>query len=139
MHPLEWILSVGGMLYLARKTILTETGDIFNITDRRDAYLAQKDPLTIADVETMAFHTERIRRVTWRIGVIGAMILATLLVACRIIPWEKWFAAAVPGWIAVTAVINFRAFHLEDEQTLVLRRYIAEQKAEAEAAARHTT
>jgi hypothetical protein len=39
----------------------------------------------------------------------------------RVIPLDNFVSASVPAWIVVTSVLNFRAYHLEDEGTQVLR------------------
>jgi pheromone shutdown protein TraB len=77
-----------------------------------------------SDIERIMTATERVRRVTWRMGVCGAAILALMLVLCNIISWSQFAAAAVPSWIMLTSVLNFRAYHLEDEQTTVLRHFL---------------
>jgi hypothetical protein len=69
----------------------------------------------------MVTQVERVRRVTWRMGILGALVLSATLVAMRVIDVDAFVSAAVPAWIVVTSVLNFRAYHLEDEATQVVR------------------
>ena len=57
--------------------------------------------------------TERVRRVTWRMGIIGA-ILSVCLLHFMGVQTSSLFSVAVVCWITITACLNFRAYHVED-------------------------
>lgn len=116
------------MGFLAKLTLVSESRDWHFLEDLRTHLLDKQESITIQELEDVAMHTERIRRVTWRSGVLGAGILACMLVACRLITWDQWVAAAIPSWVMITSVMNFRAYHVEDEQTRVLRRFLADNR-----------
>jgi hypothetical protein len=75
----------------------------------------------VGGAEDMLAQVERVRRVTWRMGVLGSLVLAATLVAMRVIQMDQIVLVAVPSWVVVTSVLNFRAYHVEDEGTLVAR------------------
>jgi len=58
--------------------------------------------------------TERVRRVTWRMGIIGAA-LTMFLLYCMNHP--QVFSAGLVSWITITGCLNFRAYHVEDVGT----------------------
>lgn len=93
-----------------------EADDWMKVERKRDDALACR-----ATQMEMVSQVERVRRVTWRMGVLGSVVLAATLIAMRVIVLEQFVIAAVPAWIVVTSVLNFRAYHLEDEGTQVLR------------------
>lgn len=101
------------------KVWIWERNDWYKLEDLRKELLGG-ETMTSSDMLRMAHLTERCRRVTWRMGVCGAFLLALLLCLCRVVPWDSFVAAALPGWVIITSVLNFRAYHLEDEQTQVL-------------------
>jgi hypothetical protein len=80
---------------------------------------ARDDALKTKDVKKMFQQVERVRRVTWRMGVLGASTLATLLYFMNVIPSDKWVSTVAASWIIITSVLNFRAYHLEDEGSRV--------------------
>ena len=57
--------------------------------------------------------TERVRRVTWRMGIIGAM-LTMFILYCMGVQTSSMVSVGVASWIAITACLNFRAYHVED-------------------------
>jgi hypothetical protein len=81
---------------------------------------ARAKALTSKDVKSMMAQVERVRRVTWRMGILGASVLATLLLFMNVIPLKSWISTAAASWIVVTSVLNFRAYHLEDEGSKVI-------------------
>ena len=93
-----------------------ESDDWMKVELKRDDVLAGR-----ATASDMMTQVERVRRVTWRMGVLGALVLGATLVAMRVIPLDNFVSACVPAWIVVTSVLNFRAYHVEDEATHVLR------------------
>jgi hypothetical protein len=80
---------------------------------------ASADSIERKDFQALKL-VERVRRVTWRMGILGASILATLLFFMRVISHEQWVSTAAASWIVITSVLNFRAYHLEDEGTKVI-------------------
>ena len=98
------------VIYVAAKK---ESEDWMKIEAARD------DAIKTHNVKKMFKHVERVRRVTWRMGVLGASLLATLLYFMNVIPSTSWVSTSVASWIVVTTVLNFRAYHLEDEGTRV--------------------
>lgn len=93
-----------------------EADDFAKIEKKRDDVLKDK-----STVKEMVSQVERVRRVTWRMGILGSSILASLLYAMNLIPLSNWISVAVPSWIIITSVLNFRAYHVEDEGMLVLK------------------
>ena len=126
----EKILLLVIMVFLLRLVLKSESRDWSFMENLRTTLVDREEPLQVAEVADVAHHTERIRRVTWRMGIVGASILATMLVGCQLITWDQWVAAAIPSWVMITSVMNFRAYHIEDEHTQVLRRFFREQMAE---------
>ena len=57
--------------------------------------------------------TERVRRVTWRMGIIGSC-LTMFLLWCMNVKCSSFFSVGVVSWITITACLNFRAYHVED-------------------------
>ncbi len=106
------------VLWTLYKVWIWERNDWYKLEDLRKELMESK--VNSSDMLRMAHLTERCRRVTWRMGVCGAFLLSLLLCLSRVIPWESFVAAAVPGWVIITSVLNFRAYHLEDEQSQVL-------------------
>ena len=84
----------------------------------------REDAIKSQDLSMMMTQVERVRRVTWRMGVLGASILATLLFFMNVIPLTSWVSVAAASWIVVTSVLNFRAYHLEDEGSKVFQKLI---------------
>ena len=109
---LDVVVCIFGALVALRK----ESEDWMKVEHKRNDALRGK-----ATAEDMLAQVERVRRVTWRMGVLGAVILAALLVAMRVICTDQIVLVAVPAWVVVTSVLNFRAYHVEDEGTLVVR------------------
>lgn len=64
---------------------------------------------------------ERVRRVTWRMGLFGALLMMVLLHLMKV-EISSPFSVAVVGWIFITSCMNFRAYHVEDVGTLKLRK-----------------
>ena len=64
--------------------------------------------------------TERIRRVTWRMGLLGASLLMLLLYAMGVTSSSP-FSIGVAAWICITSCLNFRAYHVEDMWSSLLR------------------
>jgi hypothetical protein len=74
------------------------------------------DKLEHLDVQTpqeVLQATERVRRVTWRMGIIGALFTMFLLF-CMGVKTSSMVSIGVASWIAITACLNFRAYHVED-------------------------
>lgn len=93
-----------------------ESDDFAKVEKKRDEVLKGK-----ATVQDMMLQVERVRRVTWRMGIIGACVLASLVYSMNLVPLEHFISIAVPSWIIITSVLNFRAYHVEDEGMLVLK------------------
>jgi len=93
-----------------------ESDDWMKVERKRDDVLSGRGSML-----DMVTQVERVRRVTWRMGILGALVLSATLVAMRVIDVDAFVSAAVPAWIVVTSVLNFRAYHLEDEATQVVR------------------
>lgn len=85
------------------------------------------ETLTSGDVSAMIDQVERVRRVTWRMGVLGSCILSTLLFFMDVIPLKKWMSCAAGSWIIITTALNFRAYHLEDEGTKVYKSFYSKR------------
>jgi pheromone shutdown protein TraB len=117
---MEDILKLLASAYIVVIVWKWERDDWYKIEDIRKDIL-KKTQTNNDDIIRIMNATERMRRVTWRMGICGAAILAFILIQCNIISWSQFIAAAVPCWILITSVLNFRAYHLEDEQTTVLR------------------
>jgi hypothetical protein len=75
----------------------------------------------VGGAEDMMAQVERVRRVTWRMGILGSLVLAATLLAMHVIHVDQIVMVAVPAWVVVTSVLNFRAYHVEDEGTFVAR------------------
>jgi len=123
-------IQFGGFAYIVARVWAWEREDWYKVEDIRKRILKSTGPQTQtdADIDLIMTATERVRRVTWRMGVCGAAILALMLVLCKVITWSQFAAAAVPSWIMLTSVLNFRAYHLEDEQTTALRHILQNQR-----------
>lgn len=93
-----------------------ESDDFARVEKKRDDVLKGK-----ATVQEMMLQVERVRRVTWRMGIIGSFILASLVYSMNLIPLEHFVSIAVPSWIVITSVLNFRAYHVEDEGMMVMK------------------
>jgi len=91
-----------------------EGKDWMKLEEARDKAIQHRD------VKSMMIQVERLRRVTWRMGILGSSILATLLYFMNVIPLSSWVSTAAASWIVVTSVLNFRAYHLEDEGSKVI-------------------
>jgi hypothetical protein len=70
-------------------------------------HMHQKSPLLIIK------ETERVRRVTWRMGIVGSA-LSMFLVWCMKVKNSSLVSIGVVSWITITACLNFRAYHVED-------------------------
>lgn len=112
----EQMLDLAVCAFVGLVALRHESDDWMKVERKRDDALAGR-----AEVMDMVTQVERVRRVTWRMGVLGALVLAATLVAMRVIDMDRFVSAAVPAWIVVTSVLNFRAYHVEDEGTQVLR------------------
>lgn len=93
-----------------------ESDDFAKVEKKRDEVLRGK-----ATVQDMLLQVERVRRVTWRMGIIGSCILASLAYSMNLIELKQFVSIAVPSWIVITSVLNFRAYHVEDEGMLVIK------------------
>jgi hypothetical protein len=102
-------------IYACLVALKQESEDLSRIERLRSEALKGKD------AKGMIFEVERVRRITWRLGVLGASALSTLLLFMHVIPREKWVSCVVASWVLITSVLNFRAFHLEDEGTKVYK------------------
>ena len=102
--------------FLGLIALRREGEDWMRVEKKRDDVLANR-----STVSEMVSQIERVRRVTWRMGVLGALVLASALVSMNLIPMKQFVAACAPAWIVVTSVLNFRAYHVEDEGTFVFR------------------
>ena len=106
-------------LVLGWKSYERETQDFYKIENKRKEF--EKDP---GDIEDALKTVERVRRVTWRWGIMGALVLSLLLVAMRAVQPDHWLHVAVPAWVVITSCLNFRAYHVEDEGTLIMKAYL---------------
>lgn len=57
--------------------------------------------------------TERVRRVTWRMGIIGSA-LTMFLLFCMGVTCSSFFSVGLVSWVTITGCLNFRAYHVED-------------------------
>ena len=64
---------------------------------------------------------ERVRIVTWRIGLIGAALLMFLLYLMGVTSSSP-FSVGVAAWICITSCLNFRCYHVEDVGSLKLKK-----------------
>lgn len=121
---MNWMAAaaVGIGILLVFHCVRAEASDFMKLETARRA--AVQKPVPVA-VEDMVVAVERVRRVTWRIGILGAMICAALLLGSNVITPSQFVGAAAVSWIAITAVLNFRAYHVEDEATAVLLAWFA--------------
>lgn len=71
--------------------------------------------------------TERVRRVTWRIGLLGAALLMLLLYAMGVTSSSP-FSVGVAAWICITSCLNFRAYHVEDIGAAMLKKRLRNSK-----------
>jgi hypothetical protein len=81
--------------------------------------------------------TERIRRVTWRIGLLGAALLMLLLHAMDV-KSSSPFSVGIAAWICITSCLNFRAYHVEDVGAGFLKKMLNQEKRRTETH-RHTS
>ena len=116
------LLELGVFFWTMAHVWVWEREDRYRIEDLGKE-LKKKD-LAKKDVRDIVYMTERLRRVTWRMGVCGAALLAFMLCMTRAIAWDKFWAAAVPSWIVITSVLNFRAYHLEDICTEIVNQFL---------------
>jgi len=116
-------LTIIGYIYIVCVVWKWEREDWYKVEEIRKDIL-KKTESNEDDIVRIMNATERMRRVTWRMGICGAALLSFVLIQCNVISWSQFGAAAVPSWILLTSVLNFRAYHLEDEQTMVLRHYL---------------
>lgn len=110
-------------LWLARFTLRNEAADFAKVEDARKEIVSGKGRADVDDLRRMSETVERVRRVTWRMGVLGALILSAMLVLTGVIPVRDIPKAGLPAWIVLTSVLNFRAYHVEDEGTAVLKAF----------------
>ena len=66
--------------------------------------------------------TERVRRVTWRFGVLGSLALSLMLYAMGVTTKSTWIHSVLASWIVITSCMNFRAYHVEDELTSAFKK-----------------
>jgi hypothetical protein len=71
---------------------------------------------------------ERVRRVTWRIGLIGAALLMFLLYLMGVTSSSP-FSVGVAAWICITSCLNFRNYHVEDVGSLKLKKLYSTSQA----------
>jgi hypothetical protein len=90
------------LFLLLSKITYQEAADFLKLEDLK--------PNTIEDVLNA---TERIRRVTWRIGLLGAALMMGLLYLMRV-EISSPYSVGVVAWICITSCLNFRAYHVED-------------------------
>jgi hypothetical protein len=84
------------------KTSYQEAADFLKLED-----------LKADTVEEVLQATERIRRVTWRIGLLGAALVMGLLYLMKV-EISSPYSVGVVSWICITSCLNFRAYHVED-------------------------
>jgi hypothetical protein len=73
--------------------------------------------------------TERVRRVTWRIGLLGAALLMFLLYSMGVTSSSP-FSVGIAAWICITSCLNFRAYHVEDMGSSLLKKTLAKASTE---------
>ena len=100
------ILGASIALYAAMRE---ETRDFKRIEDTAAACRADGTQLP-----RLLEMTERVRRISWRMGICTAAMACLTLMLCGVVPREKALPAALICWVWVTAALNFRAFHVED-------------------------
>ena len=69
--------------------------------------------------------TERVRRVSWRMGVCTAAMATLTLMLLGSVQRQHALLTALVCWVWVTAALNFRAFHVEDPAWRIQRERIA--------------
>jgi hypothetical protein len=114
MQPL--VLGALGLLALG-KAVYQETSDILKL-----------ETLDGSQLDILQ-GVERVRRVTWRMGLIGAALMMLLLHLMKV-EISSPFSVGVVGWIFITSCMNFRAYHVEDIGTLKLRKSIRPETTE---------
>lgn len=114
--------AVGIGVLLVLHCVRAEASDFMKLERARKDAISKPVPVVVED---MVVAVERVRRVTWRIGILGALICAAILLGSNIIAPSQFVGAAAVAWIAITAVLNFRAYHVEDEATAVLLAWFA--------------
>ena len=103
-----------------------EALDFMKIENARRHALSD-DKIDVQKLVELIDQVERVRRVTWRMGVMGSLILFAMLYGSNVVEMINMVPCVLLSWIAITAVLNFRAFHVEDEATIVLRKYLGIQ------------
>jgi len=106
-------------LVVAWKSYERETQDFYKVEERRKEY--EKN---LQDIHGALKTVERVRRVTWRWGILGSLFLSLLLVTMQAVKPDHWLHVAVPAWVVITSCLNFRAYHVEDEGTLIMQAYL---------------
>ena len=98
MHFIVWVACV----YVLKVALEREKKDYDKLE-----HMQQKDPRKIIN------ETERVRRVTWRMGIVGSALTMSLL-WCMQVKCSSLMSVGVVSWITITACLNFRAYHVED-------------------------
>lgn len=83
--------------------------------------------LQAESVDHVLKSTERVRRVTWRMGVLGSAI-SMFLLFCMGVTCSSLFSVGLVSWVTITGCLNFRAYHVEDIGMNHLKTILAEQK-----------
>ena len=124
MQPSTLVLAALGALALG-KAVYQETSDILKLET------LDGTPLEILQ------GVERVRRVTWRMGLIGAALMMLLLYLMKV-EISSPFSVGVVGWIFITSCMNFRAYHVEDVGTSKVKKSMHLETTGAQPAAKRS-
>jgi len=80
---------------------------------REKADFDKLEHLHASSMEEVFVATERVRRVTWRMGVIGSF-LTMFLLFCMNVTCSSLLSVGLVSWVTITGCLNFRAYHVED-------------------------
>jgi hypothetical protein len=80
---------------------------------REKADFDKLEHLRASSTEEVFVATERVRRVTWRMGVLGSAVTMFLLF-CMGVTCSSLFSVGLVSWVTITGCLNFRAYHVED-------------------------
>jgi hypothetical protein len=86
---------------------------VFICIQREKSDFDKLEHLTAQSVEHVLKSTERVRRVTWRMGVLGSAVTMFLLY-CMGVTSSSMFSVGLVSWVSITGCLNFRAYHVED-------------------------
>ena len=96
---------------------------LLKISYQEAADFLKLEDLKATTAEEVLVATERIRRVTWRIGLLGAALVMGLLYLMKV-EISSPYSVGVVSWICITSCLNFRAYHVEDMGAQHLRKVL---------------